>query len=125
MNRAASSELNSLFNDESSAAEWYKQAIRKLPGVDIRSELEQLHIAHAKRAQKLKRRLKELGSTPVEQINKRISIDSCLIGTIEECALSTLDVFEDVECNVLLAYESSLDSLDETSRTLVYTELLR
>lgn len=122
MNKAAISVLNSLLIDEVTAAESYKQAIRKLPGVDIKAELELLHIAHAKRAQKLKKRLKELGTNPVEHIGKGIAIDSCLSG--EDREQRTLEVFEDVECNVLLAYEASLDALDETSRSLVYSELL-
>ncbi|MFN8550359.1 MAG: hypothetical protein U0103_02625 [Candidatus Obscuribacterales bacterium] len=65
MTEAVISVLNSLLMEEMTAAEAYRQVVQRQPNLDIKAELEELHIAHSKRAQKLKKRLRELaGNSP-------------------------------------------------------------
>jgi hypothetical protein len=116
--------LNSLLMEEVRAAEAYKQVVQRLPGLDIKAELEELHIAHAKRAQKIKKRLRELAATPIEKTFSRLIMDKVFSGGTEDMASRVLLFFEDIENSVLSCYESSMAELDSLTLSLVQSELL-
>jgi hypothetical protein len=124
MTQAVISVLNSLLMEEVSAAEAYKQVVQRLPGLDIKAELEELHIAHAKRAQKIKKRLRELAATPVEKTFCRMIMDKVFNGGADDMASQVLLFFEDIENSVLSCYESSMTELDNLTLSLVQSELL-
>lgn len=124
MTNAVISVLNSLLMEEVTAAEAYKQVVQKVPGLDIKAELEELHIAHSKRAQKLKKRLRELAGTPGEKTFKRVLMDKVLTGGTEDVASRVVLFFETIENSVLSSYQLSLDKLDNLSLSLVQTDLL-
>ncbi len=124
MTKAVISVLNSLLMEEVTAAEAYKNVLQRLPNLDIRAELEELHIAHSKRAQKIKKRLRELSSTPVGQAPHRPSKDLVLSGPADELSMRVLHFFENVERSVLSLYESSLSELDNLSLSMVQSDLI-
>jgi hypothetical protein len=124
MTKAVISVLNSLLMEEVTAAEAYKQVVQRLPNLDIKAELEELHIAHSKRAQKLKKRLRELAGTPVAQLSRRPSMDMVFSGAADDLSSRVLMFFESIEIGVLSLYESSLSELDNLSLSLVQTDLI-
>ncbi|HEY9679875.1 MAG TPA: hypothetical protein V6C76_17865 [Drouetiella sp.] len=124
MTKAVIGVLNSLLMEEVTAAEAYKQVVQKLPGIDIKAELEELHIAHSKRAQKLKKRLREMAATPGEKTFKRVIMDKVFSGSAEDIATRVLLFFEGIENSVLSSYEKSLNDLDNLSLSLVQTDLI-
>lgn len=124
MNKAVESILNSLLIEEVTAADAYKQVIQKLPNIDIKAELEELHIAHSKRAQKLKKRLREMAATPVDKSFRRAPLDKIFSGAADDLATRVLTFFENVEIGVLSLYQSSLSELDNLSLSLVQSDLI-
>ncbi|MBS1956139.1 MAG: ferritin-like domain-containing protein [Cyanobacteria bacterium SZAS-4] len=124
MTKDVISVLNSLLMEEITAAEAYKRVVERLPNLDIKAELEELHIAHSKRAQKLKRRLRELSSTPSSHISRRPSMDLVLSGAADELSMRVLLFFENLENSVLSLYESSLSELDNLSLSMVQSDLI-
>jgi len=117
--------LNSLLRQEISAVESYKQAMIKLPERQPIATFEELQIAHARRAQRLRKRVEQLGGTPREssgargRLAKAIAAAGALLGA--GLAVSALEEDED---RGLFDYRSSLDKLDNESRDLVLKELL-
>jgi hypothetical protein len=122
MNKAAISILNSLLIDEIAAAESYKQALQKLPKLDIRLELKEQQNSHEQRVRRLTKRVKELGGEPVEKTNKRVLLDYNLPD--EQLESVVLDAFEDLEHHSLKLYQSSIADLDEESRELILATIL-
>jgi len=94
------------------------------PNLDIKAELEELHVAHSKRAQKLKKRLRELAGKPVERLSRRLPLDFIFNGAADDISSRILMFFENIENGVLALYESSLSDLDNLSLSLVQTDLL-
>lgn len=123
MTKAVINVLNSLLMEEITAAEAYKQVIQRLPNLDIKAELEELHVAHSKRAQKLKKRLRELACTP-EKLNHRPTLDFVFNGGTDDISSRILMFFESIENGVLSLYESSLSELDNLSLSLVQSDLI-
>jgi hypothetical protein len=123
MTKAVTNVLNSLLMEEITAAEAYKQVIQKLPNLDIKAELEELHMAHSKRAQKLKKRLRELACTP-EKLNHRPAPEFLFNGGADDISSRILMFFESIENGVLSLYESSLSELDNLSLSLVQSDLI-
>ena len=123
MTKAVISVLNSLLMEEVTAAEAYKQVVHRLPNLDIKAELEELHIAHSKRAQKLKKRLRELSGTP-EKLSRRVPMDMVFSGAAEDLSTRILMFFESLENSVLSLYESSLNELDNLSLSMVQSDLI-
>lgn len=124
MTKAVISVLNSLLMEEMTAAEAYKKVVQRLPNLDIKAELEELHIAHSKRAQKLKKRLRELSSTPTDQLSRRPTMDLVLSGAADDLSLRVLMFCENLENSVLSVYESSLSELDNLSLSMVQSDLI-
>jgi len=124
MTKAVISVLNSLLMEEVTAAEAYKQVVQRLPNLDIKAELEELHIAHSKRAQKLKKRLRELACTPVAKLSHRPAMDMIFAGAADDLSSRVLMFFENIEIGVLSLYESSLSELDNLSLSLVQSDLI-
>jgi hypothetical protein len=124
MTTAAINVLNSLLIEEVTAAEAYKQVVQKLPGLDIKLELQELHIAHSKRAQKLKKRLRELAGTQANNSIRRAIMDMVFSGAAEELVSRILLFFENIENRILSSYELSLSELDHLSLSLVQTDLI-
>lgn len=124
MTEAVISVLNSLLMEEMTAAEAYRQVVHRQPNLDIKAELEELHIAHSKRAQKLKKRLRELAGKPVERLSRRPPLDFIFNGAADDISSRILMFFENIENGVLALYESSLSDLDNLSLSLVQTDLL-
>ncbi|CAN5124128.1 hypothetical protein BH10CYA1_BH10CYA1_35460 [soil metagenome] len=123
MTKAVISVLNSLLMEEVTAAEAYKQVVQRLPNLDIKAELEELHLAHSKRAQKLKKRLRELSSTP-EKLSRRSPMDAIFSGTADDLSTRVLIFFENLESSVLTLYESSLSELDNLTLSMVQSDLI-
>ncbi|HEY9731261.1 MAG TPA: ferritin-like domain-containing protein [Drouetiella sp.] len=124
MTTAVINVLNSLLMEEITAAEAYKQVIQRFPNLDIKAEVEELHIAHSKRAQKLKKRLRELACTPVQKLNRKLVMDFVFNGTADDISSRILMFFESIENGVLSRYESSLGELDNLSLSLVQSDLI-
>ncbi|MBI2810304.1 MAG: ferritin-like domain-containing protein [Candidatus Melainabacteria bacterium] len=124
MTKAVISVLNSLLMEEVTAAEAYKQVLERLPSLDIKAELEELHIAHSKRAQKLKKRLRELSSTPAQKLSRKPSMDVVFSGAADDLPMRILMFFENLESSVLSLYEASLSELDNLSLSMVRSDLI-
>lgn len=124
MTKAVINVLNSLLMEEVTAAEAYKQVVQRLPNLDINAELQELHIAHSKRAQKLKKRLRELAGTPSEKLSRRQPMDFVFNGGKDDISSRILMFFESIENNVLSLYESSLSELDNLSLSMVQADLI-
>ena len=124
MTKAVISVLNSLLMEEVAAADAYKRVVQRLPNLDIKAELEELHIAHSKRAQKLKKRLRELSSAPTDQMPRRPKMDLVLSGAADELSMRVLMFFENLESSALSLYESSLSELDSLSLSMVQSDLI-
>ncbi len=124
MTKAVINVLNSLLMEEVTAAEAYRQVVQRLPNLDIKAELQELHIAHSKRAQKLKKRLRELAGTPVDKLSRRVPIDFVFNGGTDDVSSRILMFFEGVENSVLSLYESSLADLDDLSISLLQSDLI-
>lgn len=124
MTKAVISVLNSLLMEEVTAADAYKRVVQRLPNLDIKAELEELHIAHSKRAQKLKKRLRELSSTPSTQLSRKPTVDLVLSGSTDELSMRVLMFFDSLESSVLSLYESSLNGLDNLSLSMVQSDLI-
>jgi hypothetical protein len=112
MTTAVINVLNSLLMEEITAAEAYKQVIQRFPNLDIKAEVEELHIAHSKRAQKLKK------------LNRKLVMDFVFNGTADDISSRILMFFESIENGVLSRYESSLGELDNLSLSLVQSDLI-
>ncbi len=124
MTKAVIDVLNSLLMEEVTAAEAYKQVVQSLPHLDIKAELEELHLAHSKRAQKLKKRLRELSNTPAQMLSQRAPLDTVFSGAADDLLMRVLMFFEKLENSVLVRYESSLTELDNLSLSMVQSDLL-
>lgn len=124
MTKAVINVLNSLLMEEVTAAEAYRQVVQRLPNLDIKAELQELHIAHSKRAQKLKKRLRELAGTPVDKMSRRVPMDFVFNGGTDDVSSRILMFFEGVENSVLSLYESSLADLDNLSISLLQSDLI-
>lgn len=124
--QAASIEvLNSLLRQEISAVLSYKRAMTNLPKGQPIATFEELQIAHAKRAQRLRKRVEQLGGRPNERsgllrgLTKTKIFAAALLG-----AKPAVSVLEREEDRGLFDYRTSLDQLDDESRDLVLRELL-
>lgn len=125
MNSESIGALNSLLASEISAVESYNQAITKLESSTPVTTFEEMQIAHAKRAQRLRQRIEQLGGTPTESSGmwgafaKLVSGGASVFGA--KPAVSALEEGEDKGLN---DYKNALDKLDEESRQLIMTEFL-
>jgi len=117
--------LNSLLKQEISAVQSYKQAITKLNDGQPIATFEELQVAHARRAQRLRKRVEQLGGIPKESsgtwgaFSKAVTAAGALLGP--RPAVAALEEGED---RGLADYKSCLNKLDEQSRTIILTELL-
>ncbi|HEY9719881.1 MAG TPA: ferritin-like domain-containing protein [Trichormus sp.] len=125
MQSASIDVLNSLLRHEISAVLNYKRAMTKLPEGQPVAAFEELQVAHAKRAQRLRKRVEQLGGTPNETCGSRkgltkiIAVAGAMFGA--KLAVSALEEEED---RGLFDYRTSLDKLDDQSRDMVLRELL-
>lgn len=115
--------LNSLLRGELSAVEFYNRVLAKLPCSDVRMELTELMTAHQKRASKLQRRLRQLGTTTGD--NRGFggfvfpSPDATLPSDRE-----ALSMLADCEEEAMHAYERAERLVDDHTRALLAEKLL-
>lgn len=118
-------QLNSLLRTEISATETYKQAIHNMHNDSLKVQLEEIQAAHAFRAQRLRKRVQELGGTPIEGSglwgNIAIIVENVASSIGEKVAVLALEEGED---KGLKDYKAGLEKLDSGSRQLIMQELL-
>jgi len=115
--------LQALLNGEISAVETYKSAAHHLPDTEIGAELLELAVAHEKSARKLRRRLRQLGTTAGAEVGIGGFAFPELEGSLSD-DLVALSILQEGEQRALSAYQTSLSGLDEASRSLVMHELI-
>jgi|SRR5579859_1112731 len=118
-------QLNSFLRGEISAVETYRQALDKVKDNRARIELEQCHMSHQERVDRLKTRIMELGGEPSQgsgpwgAFAKAAEGGAAVFGE-----KSAIDVLEEGEDHGLKDYQKHLPDLDAGSRTFVEQELL-
>jgi len=115
--------LMALRMGEISAAETYESAARFFPSSEISFELSQLAAEHAKRARKLRRCLRQIGTAAGASAQWGGFVFPKLDG-IQCTELEMLTALQEAEQQALCAYQNSLGRLDETSQALVRHELI-
>jgi rubrerythrin len=115
--------LIALLNGETSAVESYESAARLLPSSQIKFEFSQLAAEHTKRVRKLRRRLRQIGTTSGASAESSGFAFPKLDG-MKYTELEALALLRNAEQEALCAYQTSLAILDETSQALVMHELI-
>lgn len=113
--------LSSLLKGELSAVETYTKSLHQLRDSDIRLELTELRLAHARRARQLRRRLRQLGAraTTDAEAFEFPSVDNSLLTD-----QTLLTLLWDGEQRASAAYQGALRSLDSSSSDLFVEEVL-
>lgn len=117
--------LNELLKSEAAAMDSYRQTIERVPDDELRSQLEEIHVAHEARANHLRSRVQELGGEPFDggaswkRVDQVTSAAESYIG--ERIALLALGEKENIG---LQRYQEVLDAVDDGSRELILTELI-
>ncbi|MBL0185845.1 MAG: DUF2383 domain-containing protein [Candidatus Obscuribacter sp.] len=117
--------LNELLKGEFAAIGSYRQTIERVPDTELKTQLEEIHVAHEARANHLRARVQELGGEPFEgetcwqKITPMTAVAESYIG--EKIALLALGEKENAGVQ---KYQEVLNDLDEDSRELILNELL-
>ena len=118
-------QLNSFLRGEISAVETYRRALDKVKDSRARTDLEQCHMSHQERVDRLKTRIMELGGEPAQgsgpwgAFAKAAEASATVLGD-----KAAIDVLEEGEDHGLKDYQKHLTELDAGSRTFVEQELL-
>ncbi|HEY9718448.1 MAG TPA: hypothetical protein V6C69_13325 [Trichormus sp.] len=116
--------LIALLNGETSAVESYERAARLLPSSEITFELSQLADEHTKRVRKLRRRLRQIGTSNGAAGAELGGFTFPKLDGAKCTELELLALLQDAEQKAVYAYQNSLGRLDQTSRALVMHELI-
>jgi uncharacterized protein (TIGR02284 family) len=118
-------QLNSFLRGEISAVETYRQALSKVNDVRARTELEQCHLSHQQRVDRLRTRIVEMGGKPAESSGPWGAFAKAAEGSATAFGeKAAIDVLEEGEDHGLKDYQKSLGDLDAASRMFVEQELL-
>jgi len=118
-------QLNSFLRGEISAVETYRQALSKVNDARARTELEQCHVSHQQRVDRLKRRITEMGGEPAQSSGPWGAFAKAAEGSATAFGeKAAIDVLEEGEDHGLKDYQKSLGDLDAASRAFVEQELL-
>ncbi len=117
--------LNELLKGEFAAIGSYRQTIERVPDTELKTQLEEIHVAHEARANHLRARVQELGGEPFDgetcwqKIAPMTAVAESYIG--EKIALLALGEKENAGVQ---KYQEVLNDVDEGSRELILNELL-
>lgn len=117
--------LNSFLRGEISAVETYRQALEKVEGAPLRTQLQDCMQSHARRVDVLRQQIQSLGGEPADgsgiwgTFAKAIEGGAKVLG--EKVAISALEEGEDHGRN---EYRQELDKLDEMTRAFVQSRIM-